>query len=110
MAQPPPLEARLARDYDNVAFSWGGLLRLVARQKRYDIGSGSIVSNGQDIGRTSGFAVFSLNAGWRPRKDVLVGLGVIAHMQNICLVLALRCPVSLSRTILGETSLAGQYG
>jgi len=76
LAQQPPLEARLAFDYDDGRFSWGSLLRLVARQTRYDIGSGSIVSNGQDLGPSSGFAVFSMNAGWRPSKDVLIGVGV----------------------------------
>lgn len=76
LAQQPPLEVRLALEYDDGVFSFGNLLRLVADQNRYDIGSGNIVANGQDIGRTPGFAVFSVNAGWRPKKGVLVSAGI----------------------------------
>jgi len=76
LAQQPPLEARLALDYDDGRFSAGGLLRLVADQDRYDIGSGNIVTNGQDIGRSPGFAVFSINAGWRPGKETLLTAGI----------------------------------
>ncbi|NMG34040.1 TonB-dependent copper receptor [Azoarcus sp. TTM-91] len=76
LAQQPPLEARLALDYDNGTYSAGGLLRMVADQNRYDIGSGNIVMNGQDIGRSPGFAVFSINAGWRPAKDAQLTAGI----------------------------------
>ncbi|THF67115.1 TonB-dependent copper receptor [Pseudothauera nasutitermitis] len=76
LAQQPPLEGRLSLDYDDGTFSYGALLRLVAAQKRVDIGSGNIVSNGQDIGKSSGFGVLSLNAGWRPKKGVLLTAGI----------------------------------
>lgn len=76
LAQQPPLEARLALEYDDGTFSYGGLLRMVADQHRVDVGSGNIVMNGQDIGRSPGFAVFSVNAGWRPRKGMLVTAGI----------------------------------
>lgn len=76
LAQQPPLEARLALEYDDGTFSYGGLLRMVADQHRVDVGSGNIVMNGQDIGRSPGFAVFSVNAGWRPRKGLLVTAGI----------------------------------
>ncbi|MFN4064876.1 MAG: TonB-dependent receptor domain-containing protein, partial [Parazoarcus communis] len=76
LAQQPPLEARLMLEYDDGTFSYGGLLRMVADQKRVDIGSGNIVMNGQDIGPSSGFAVVSLNAGWRAAKGVLLTAGV----------------------------------
>lgn len=76
LAQQPPLEARLALEYDDGSFSYGGLLRMVADQHRVDVGSGNIVSNGQDIGRSPGFAVFSVNAGWRPKKGVLITGGI----------------------------------
>lgn len=76
LAQQPPPEFRLALEYDNGVFSYGGLLRAVRHQNRIDIGSGNIVANGQDIGPSAGFAVFSLNAGWRPRKDLLMTAGI----------------------------------
>lgn len=74
LAQLPPLETRLGLTYDNQVWSVGSLLRLVSRQNRVDINKGNIV--GQDIGATAGFAVFSLNAGYRPKKGVLVSAGV----------------------------------
>lgn len=76
LAQQPPLEAKLGVEYDDRVFSYGALLRMVARQDRYDIGSGSIVANGQDLGPTGGFATLALNAGWRPDKTTLLTVGV----------------------------------
>ncbi|HJW02907.1 MAG TPA: TonB-dependent copper receptor [Azospira sp.] len=74
LAQLPPLEARLGATYDNKVWSVGSLLRLAARQDRVSVNQGNIV--GQDIGETGGFAVFSVNAGYRPKKGVLVSGGV----------------------------------
>ncbi|WP_374262040.1 TonB-dependent copper receptor [Zoogloea sp.] len=74
LAQIAPLEARLGTAYDDRTWSGGALLRLVQGQKRYDINSGNIV--GQDIGSSAGFAIFSLNAGYRPAKDTLISAGV----------------------------------
>ncbi|MFA7386263.1 MAG: TonB-dependent copper receptor [Thiohalobacteraceae bacterium] len=74
LAQLPPLELRLGLGYDNGTWSAGSLLRLVTEQDRVDIGKGNIV--GQDIGRTPGFGVFSLNAGYRPKKGILIAAGV----------------------------------
>lgn len=76
LAQQPPLEVRLGGTYDDKTYSFGVLARLVAEQNRIDIGSGNIVSNGKDIGRTGGFGIFSLNAGWRPSKIVQITGGV----------------------------------
>ncbi len=76
LAQQPPLEARAGLHYDDGVYSFGGLMRAVARQNRIDVGSGNIVANGQDIGPSAGFAVFSVNAGWRPRKELLMTAGV----------------------------------
>lgn len=76
LAQQPPLEARVALEYNDGTFSYGGLLRVVARQDRVDVGSGSIVSNGKDLGPTPGFATLALNAGWRPNKATLLTVGV----------------------------------
>lgn len=74
LAQLPPLEARLGANYDNKVWSAGALLRLAARQNRVSVGQGNIV--GQDIGETGGFAVFSLNGGYRPKRGVLLAGGV----------------------------------
>lgn len=76
LAQQPPPEARLGLAYDNRVFSWGALLRLVARQNRVDPGAGNIVANGRDIGPSPGFAVLSLNAGWRASQAWLLTAGV----------------------------------
>jgi iron complex outermembrane receptor protein len=74
LAQTSPAELRLGLGYDDKIWSFGTLLRLVAEQDRVDPNQGNIV--GQDIGRTPGFAVLSLNGGWRPKKGVLLSGGV----------------------------------
>lgn len=74
LAQLPPLEGRLGLQYDDRKWSFGVLARMVAEQDRVHAGYGSIV--GQDLGRTPGYTVFSLNAGWRPKKGALVTAGV----------------------------------
>jgi iron complex outermembrane recepter protein len=74
LAQLPPLEGRIGLTYDNKTWSVGSLLRMVAEQNRYDVNKGNIV--GQDLGRTPGFTVFSLNGSYRPAKAVLVSAGV----------------------------------
>lgn len=74
LGQMPPLEMRLSASYDNKVWSAGALWRLVARQNRVDPNKGNIV--GQDIGETGGFGVFSLNAGYRPKKGVLLSGGI----------------------------------
>jgi iron complex outermembrane recepter protein len=76
LAQQPPLELRLGANYDDKTFLFGALLRVVAAQNSYDVGSGNIVLNGMDYGRTGGFSVFSLNGGWHAAKSVLVTAGV----------------------------------
>lgn len=74
LAQMPPLEARLMLGYERAAWSAGALLRVVAAQDRFVVGQGNIV--GQDIAPTGGFAILSLNAGWRPRDTLLVTAGI----------------------------------
>lgn len=76
LAQQPPLEVRLGGTYDDKTYSFGVLARLVAEQTRFDINSGNIVNNGKDLGRTGGFGIFSLNAGWRPSKIVQLTGGI----------------------------------
>ena len=74
LAQISPLEGRIGATYDNSVWSVGGLLRMVAAQDRVAVNQGNIV--GQDIGRTSGFSVLSMNAAYRASKSVLVSAGV----------------------------------
>ncbi len=74
LGQIPPLEARLGLNYDDKVWSFGGLLRAVAAQDRVAVNQGNIA--GQDIGASSGFSVFSVNAGWRASKSVQVTGGV----------------------------------
>jgi iron complex outermembrane receptor protein len=74
LAQMPPLELRTGLNYANPSWSAGLLWRVVLEQDRYAVNQGNIV--GQDLGRTGGFGVLSLNAGWRPAQDVLVSAGI----------------------------------
>jgi len=74
LGQIPPLEARLGAAYDNRVWTVGGLLRLVSEQDRFTANQGNIV--GQDIGRTGGFGVFSLNGAYRVGKAAQVSAGI----------------------------------
>lgn len=76
LAQQPPLELRLHTGYKAGNYSLGALWRLVAAQNRIDPGSGNIVSNGKDLGRTSGFSTLSLNAGWTVTPHLLLTAGI----------------------------------
>lgn len=74
LGQIPPHEFRLGLTYDNGVWSSGALARFVNTQDRVAIGQGSVV--GQDIGETSGFAVFSLNAGYRASDELIFTAGI----------------------------------
>ncbi|MDD2914134.1 MAG: TonB-dependent copper receptor [Gallionella sp.] len=74
LAQIAPLEGRIGAAYDNGVWNVGGLLRMVAAQDRFVANQGNIA--GQDIGRSNGFNVLSLNAAWRASKGVLLSAGV----------------------------------
>jgi len=74
LAQMPPLELRTGLNYADQRWSASVLWRIVAEQDRYALRQGNIV--GQDLGRTGGFGVLSLNAGWKPTPAVLVSAGV----------------------------------
>ena len=74
LAQLPPLEGRIGLSYDDKQWSFGALARLIAAQTRFDLNKGNIV--GKDLGASSGFGIFSVNAGWRPNKMALVTAGV----------------------------------
>ncbi len=74
LAQMPPLELRTSLNYAGPRWFAGMLWRVVDEQDRYALRQGSIV--GQDLGRTGGFGVLSLNGAWRPLPGVLVSAGV----------------------------------
>jgi len=74
LAQIAPLEGRIGMVYDDGVWNAGGLLRMVAAQESFAINQGNIV--GQDIGRTAGFAILSLNTSWRASKNAQVSAGV----------------------------------
>ncbi|TAL86196.1 MAG: TonB-dependent copper receptor [Rhodanobacter sp.] len=63
LPQMPPLESRLGLTWDNGTWSGGALWRVVAPQNRVALGEGNIV--GQDLGKSAGYGIFSLHAGWR---------------------------------------------
>ncbi len=74
LAQLAPLEGRLALAYDDKKYSYGALLRLVAPKDEVAVGQGNI--SGQDVGKSGGFGIFSLNAGYKPNKKTLIAAGV----------------------------------
>ncbi len=74
LAQLPPLESRVSLAYAATKWSVGGLLRLVAAQDRVAVNQGNIV--GQDIGRSPGFGVVSLNASHRLGQHCRLSVGV----------------------------------
>lgn len=74
LAQLPPLEARFALAHATATWSAGGLLRLVAPQDRFAVDQGNIV--GQDLGRSPGFAVVSLNASRKAWRHYRLSAGI----------------------------------
>ncbi len=74
LPQQPPLDARLGLNYADAKWSAGMLLRAVAAQTRFDLNQGTIV--GKDLGEAPGFAVLSLNGGWRATQALQVTAGV----------------------------------
>lgn len=74
LPQMPPLEARMGLSYTQNAWSTGALWRLVSAQNRIDAGKGNVV--GQDVGKSAGFGVFSLNAAYRLNENVKLSTGI----------------------------------
>jgi len=74
LPQMPPLESRLSASFDNRRWSAGALLRLVASQDRVSPSLGNVV--GRDLGPSGGFAVFSLNAGYRFGDRLRLAAGI----------------------------------
>ena len=74
LPQMPPLDARFTASYDNKRWSAGALWRVVAAQDRVNPGYGNVV--GQDLGPTPGFAVFSINGGYRFTERLQLAAGI----------------------------------
>ena len=74
LPQMPPLEARLAAAGEHGNWSWGALLRLADSQGRVSTDRGNVV--GRDLGASPGFAVFSLNGGYRVGERLRVSAGI----------------------------------
>ena len=74
LPQMTPLESRLSAAYDNGRWSAGALLRIVAGQDRVSESLGNVV--GRDLGPSPGFAVFSVNGGWRFSERVQLTAGI----------------------------------
>ncbi|SFN10487.1 TonB-dependent copper receptor [Dokdonella immobilis] len=74
LPQLPPLESRLGITYDAETWSIGALWRGAYAQNRVAEGEGNIV--GQDLGPTAGFAVFSLNGGYRLSQGLVLTSGI----------------------------------
>jgi iron complex outermembrane recepter protein len=74
LAQLAPLEGRISVAYDDKKYSYGALLRLVAPKDEVAVGQGNIA--GQDVSKSGGFGIFSLNAGYKPNKKTLIAAGV----------------------------------
>lgn len=75
LAQIPPLEGTIGLKYQHEKVEAGLLWRAVKAQSRYDIGSGS--STSQDIaGIPGGFGILSVNAAYRPARNMVIAAGV----------------------------------
>ena len=74
LPQKTPMEARLTAAYDNQRWSAGALLRIVSSQDRVSGSLGNVV--GRDLGPSPGFAVFSLNGGYRFSGSVQLTAGI----------------------------------
>lgn len=74
LPQMPPLDMKLGLTYDTGTWSVGGLWRGVVAQHRVAVGEGNVV--GQDLGPTAGFAVFSLNGGYRINDSLMLSAGI----------------------------------
>lgn len=74
LPQMPPLEARMAMNYEQGDWSSTALWRVVAKQSRVDENRGNVV--GKDFGKSSGFGVFSLNSAYRINSNWKLSAGI----------------------------------
>ncbi|WP_081953568.1 TonB-dependent copper receptor [Mycoavidus cysteinexigens] len=74
LPQMPPLDTRFGLRYDDSRLSAGAIWRLVAAQQRYALAQGNVV--GKDLGRSAGFGLLSLNAGYQINKIAHLAVGI----------------------------------
>ena len=74
LPQIPPLDARLALQYEKEKLSAGMIWRLVDSQHRVAVGQGNVV--GVDLGPNSAFNTLALNAAYRLHENFTVSAGV----------------------------------
>lgn len=74
LPQIPPVEARMALNYEQGDWSSTALWRLVAKQTRVDVNRGNVV--GKDFGSSAGFGVFSFNSAYRINTHWKVSAGI----------------------------------
>lgn len=74
LPQIPPLDARLAFQYEKNQLSAGVIWRLVDSQHRVAIGQGNVV--GLDLGPNHSFNTLSLNAAYRVQESLTISAGV----------------------------------
>ncbi|WP_236844568.1 TonB-dependent copper receptor [Bordetella sp. 15P40C-2] len=74
LPQIPPLEGRMMANYDDGTWTAGFLWRLVAPQHRYAVNQGNAA--GRDWGKSPGFGVLSMNAGYAFSRNAQLTLGI----------------------------------
>jgi iron complex outermembrane recepter protein len=74
LPQMTPLEGRLTFAWEQGRWNVGGLLRGVAAQTRIAVNQGNVV--GRDLGSSAGFAMLSVNAGYRLNERLQLTAGV----------------------------------
>jgi len=74
LPQMTPMEGRFSAAWDNGRWSFGALLRAVARQDRVARDQGNVA--GRDLGPSAGFATFALNGGYRIDDRVQLTAGI----------------------------------
>ena len=74
LPQMTPFEARLTAAYEGEKWSGGALLRIVAAQDRIAIDHGNV--SGRDLGPSAGFAILSVNGGYRFSEAVQLSAGI----------------------------------
>ncbi|MDR0761413.1 MAG: TonB-dependent copper receptor [Campylobacteraceae bacterium] len=73
LGQTPPFELKGTLGYDNDILSASIIARYVAAKRKIAVGEGNII--GQDIAKSSDFAVFSINGSWKVNKNIILFLG-----------------------------------
>lgn len=74
LPQMPPLEAKLAINYEEHKWGAGALVRIVSKQNRIHENSGNVA--GKDFGKTSGFALLAVNAAYNFNEHFKTSIGI----------------------------------